>query len=197
MKIEDVMSLSPVIAVVTVRNADDDAPLTRALVAGGVPAVEITLRTPSALDAVRAAASVPGAVAGAGTVLSAAELHAGAGAGAVFAVSPGATPALLDAGRDGPIPLLPGVATASEVMAGLERGYRRFKFFPAEAAGGRALLEALSGPFPQALFCPTGGVNLDNAREYLTLGCDHPRPPALVGPEPHKQAEAPREPVEG
>ena len=105
----------------------------------------------------------------AGTVLSAQDLRASAEAGAVFAVSPGATPKLLEAGRGGPIPLLPGVATASELMAGLELGYSRFKFFPAEAAGGAAVLRGLAGPFPQARFCPTGGVSLDNARDYLSL----------------------------
>lgn len=167
--IDEVMRLSPVIAVVTVADAAQAAPLARALVAGGVPAVEITLRTPAALAAISQAAAVPGAMVGAGTVLSARDLEAAAAAGATFAVSPGATPALLAAGRDGPIPLLPGVASASELMLGLEHGYDRFKFFPAQAAGGPALLKGLAGPFPQAVFCPTGGVSLENARDYLVL----------------------------
>lgn len=167
--IDEVMRLSPVIAVVTIADAAQAAPLARALVAGGVPAVEITLRTPAALAAISQAAAVPGAVVGAGTVLSARDLEAATAAGATFAVSPGATPALLAAGRDGPIPLLPGVASASELMLGLEHGYDRFKFFPAQAAGGPDLLKGLAGPFPQAVFCPTGGVTLENARDYLAL----------------------------
>ncbi|HEX5776105.1 MAG TPA: bifunctional 4-hydroxy-2-oxoglutarate aldolase/2-dehydro-3-deoxy-phosphogluconate aldolase [Caulobacteraceae bacterium] len=169
MRIEEVMSCSPVIAVVTIHDAAHAQPLARALVAGGIPAIEITLRTPAAMAAIEAAAGVEGAVVGGGTVLSAQDLRASAEAGAVFAVSPGATPKLLEAGRGGPIPLLPGVATASELMAGLELGYSRFKFFPAEAAGGAAVLKGLAGPFPQARFCPTGGVSLDNARDYLAL----------------------------
>lgn len=170
MTTDEVMRLSPVIAVVTIKDAGHAEPLARALAAGGVKAVEITLRTPAGLEAIRrAAAAVPEAVVGAGTCLTARDLQAVAEAGAKFAVSPGATPALLDAAQDGPVPLLPGVATASELMAGLERGFDRFKLFPAAAAGGMAMLKGLGGPFPQAKFCPTGGVTLDNAADYLAL----------------------------
>jgi len=169
MRIDDVMTLSPVIAVVTIADAAHAEPLAKALVAGGVRAIEITLRTPAALAAIEAAAKVEGAVVGSGTVLSVQNLRASAEAGAVFAVSPGATPKLLEDCAKGPIPLLPGVATASELMMGLELGYSRFKFFPAEAAGGKAVLSGLAGPFAQAKFCPTGGVTVDNARDYLAL----------------------------
>jgi len=169
MNIDALMRLSPVIAVVTVADAGHAEPLARALAAGGVRAVEITLRTPAALEAIRCAAAVPEAVVGAGTVLSRRDLDACAEAGAVFAVSPGAPSALLDAARDGPVPLLPGVSTATELMVGLEHGYDRFKLFPAEAVGGRALLKGLSGPFPQARFCPTGGITAANAADYLAL----------------------------
>ena len=169
MRIEEVMEASPVIAVVTIDDPAHAAPLARALVAGGVPGVEITLRTPAALDAIAEAAEVPGAIVGAGTVLSGEDLAASAERGAVFAVSPGLTPSLLQAASSAPVPLLPGVATASELMLGLEAGLRRFKFFPAEAAGGRAVLKGLAGPFPQARFCPTGGVSPENAQAYLDL----------------------------
>jgi 2-dehydro-3-deoxyphosphogluconate aldolase / (4S)-4-hydroxy-2-oxoglutarate aldolase len=169
MRIEEVMALGPVIAVVVVDAAVDAAPLTRALVAGGVRAIEITLRTPAALAAIEAAARVEGAVVGAGTVLNAQDLRMATAAGAAFAVSPGATPALLEAGRTSLIPFLPGVSTASELMAALEAGYSRCKFFPAAAAGGPAMLKSLAGPFPQARFCPTGGIGLHNAKDYLGL----------------------------
>ena len=169
MRIEEIMTLSPLIAVVTVSEAARAAPLAQALVKGGVRAIEITLRTPAALAAIEAAAQVEGAVVGAGTVLSIQDLRAATEAGAKFAVSPGSTPSLLEAARAAPIPLLPGVATASELMQGLELGYSNFKFFPAEAAGGAAVLKGLAGPFPQAKFCPTGGVTLDNAGDYLSL----------------------------
>ena len=169
MRIEEIMTLSPLIAVVTVSEAARAAPLAQALVKGGVRAIEITLRKPAALAAIEAAAQVEGAVVGAGTVLSIQDLRAATEAGAKFAVSPGSTPSLLEAARAAPIPLLPGVATASELMQGLELGYSNFKFFPAEAAGGAAVLKGLAGPFPQAKFCPTGGVTLDNAGDYLSL----------------------------
>lgn len=169
MQLDEIMTVSPVIAVVTIRDPAHAAPLARALVAGGVRAVEITLRTPAALASIAEAAKVEGAVVGSGTCLTAADLKASADAGAVFAVSPGATRALLEAGRQSPIPLLPGIATASELMAGLEQGYTRFKLFPAEAVGGAPLLKGLAGPFSQVRFCPTGGVNLENAGRYLAL----------------------------
>ena len=170
MRSDEVMRLSPVIAVVTVKDAGHGEPLARALAAGGVRAVEITLRTPAALEAIRRAAErVPEAVVGAGTVLSERDLSAVADAGAAFAVSPGLTPALLQAARGSSVSLLPGVASASELMLGIEHGLDRFKFFPAEAAGGVPLLKGLGGPFAEMRFCPTGGISLENAATYLAL----------------------------
>ncbi|MFE5907959.1 bifunctional 4-hydroxy-2-oxoglutarate aldolase/2-dehydro-3-deoxy-phosphogluconate aldolase [Streptomyces wedmorensis] len=165
----------PVVPVVVIEDAADAVPLARALVAGGLPLIEVTLRTPAALDAVRAiSAEVPEAVVGAGTVVSAAGVADAVGAGARFLVSPGWTERLLDAMRDAGVPFLPGVSTASEVVALLERGVRDMKFFPAEAAGGVPYLKSLAGPLPQARFCPTGGVSLASAPAYLSLpnvGC--------------------------
>lgn len=167
---EEVLRLTPVLPVVAIEDAGDAAPLARALLAGGVRSIEITLRTPAALEAIRAVAdAVPDMVVGAGTVLDAEALSAAAEAGARYALSPGATPELLAAGRQAPIPLLPGVATASELMRGLDMSYRCFKFFPAEQMGGTAALAAFAGPLPQARFCPTGGIGADKAAAYLAL----------------------------
>ncbi|MCM3298473.1 bifunctional 4-hydroxy-2-oxoglutarate aldolase/2-dehydro-3-deoxy-phosphogluconate aldolase [Streptomyces pseudogriseolus] len=170
-----VLELAPVVPVVVVEDVADAVPLARALVAGGLPAIEVTLRTPAARGAIRAiAAEVPGAVVGAGTVLTPEQVTDAVTAGARFLVSPGCTDALLAAMRASGVPFLPGVATASEVMALLERGVREMKFFPARAAGGTAYLKSLSGPLPQARFCPTGGIGPDTAPEYLALpnvGC--------------------------
>ncbi|MFF8604947.1 bifunctional 4-hydroxy-2-oxoglutarate aldolase/2-dehydro-3-deoxy-phosphogluconate aldolase [Streptomyces sp. NPDC015346] len=170
-----VLDLAPVVPVVVVEDAADAVPLARALVAGGLPAIEVTLRTPAALDAIRAiAAEVPDAVVGAGTVISAAAVSAAVAAGAGFLVSPGWTAGLLDAMKASGVPFLPGVSTTSEVVALLERGVAEMKFFPAEAAGGVPYLKSLSGPLPQARFCPTGGISLDSAPSYLSLpnvGC--------------------------
>ncbi|MBO7938330.1 bifunctional 4-hydroxy-2-oxoglutarate aldolase/2-dehydro-3-deoxy-phosphogluconate aldolase [Streptomyces sp. S9] len=170
-----VLDLAPVLPVVVVRDADDAVPLARALVAGGLPAIEVTLRTPAALDAVRRiCAEVPEAVVGAGTVVTPEQVTACVAAGARFLVSPGWTDGLLAALRASGVPFLPGVSTATEVLALLERGVREMKFFPAQAAGGTAYLRSLAGPLPQARFCPTGGVGPDNAPEYLSLpnvGC--------------------------
>lgn len=164
------LSLTPVIPVVVLDNADDAAPLAKALIAGGVRTIEIALRTPAALDAIRAAAvAAPELAIGAGTVLNEADMNAAAEAGARYAFSPGATPTLLRAGRNAPIPLIPGVASASEVMLGLEFGYRCFKLFPAEQLGGAAVLKALAGPLPAAKFCPTGGIGPDAVKDYLAL----------------------------
>ncbi|MGX2997492.1 bifunctional 4-hydroxy-2-oxoglutarate aldolase/2-dehydro-3-deoxy-phosphogluconate aldolase [Streptomyces sp. JNUCC 64] len=164
------LDLAPVIPVVVVRNAADAVPLARALVAGGLPAIEVTLRTPAAPDAIRAiAAEVPGAVVGAGTVTRPEHAAAAVAAGARFLVSPGSTPGLLDAMRETGVPFLPGVSTASEVLALLERGVTDLKFFPAEAAGGTAYLKSLAGPLPQARFCPTGGIGPGSAPAYLAL----------------------------
>ncbi|MGN2247294.1 bifunctional 4-hydroxy-2-oxoglutarate aldolase/2-dehydro-3-deoxy-phosphogluconate aldolase [Frateuria sp. GZRR35] len=169
-EIERAMRLAPVIPVVVIEDARAAVPMARALVAGGVPAIEVTLRTAAALEAVRAiAAEVEGAMVGVGTVLGEADLRAAYEAGARFAVSPGATSRLLDAAADIPLPLLPGAATASEAMALLERGYRHLKFFPAVPAGGAKLLAAWAGPLPQLRFCPTGGISAATAGEFLAL----------------------------
>ncbi|WP_314224121.1 bifunctional 4-hydroxy-2-oxoglutarate aldolase/2-dehydro-3-deoxy-phosphogluconate aldolase [Streptomyces zaehneri] len=165
-----VLDLAPVVPVVVVEDAADAVPLARALVAGGLPAIEVTLRTPAALDAIREiSGSVPAAVVGAGTVITPDQVTACGEAGARFLVSPGWTDALLTAMRASGLPFLPGVSTTSEVVALLERGVREMKFFPAQAAGGTAYLRSLAGPLPQARFCPTGGIGPDNAPEYLSL----------------------------
>jgi len=169
--IDDILTSAPVLPVVVIEDPAKAVPLARALVAGGIRAIEITLRTPKALEAVRAiAAEVPGAIPGVGTVLTAADLDAAAAAGARFAVSPGATQALFDAAWAQALPYLPAVATASELMAALEAGFSTCKFFPAAQAGGPEAIKALGGPFPQARFCPTGGIDLATAPAYLALG---------------------------
>ncbi|MGW1210318.1 bifunctional 4-hydroxy-2-oxoglutarate aldolase/2-dehydro-3-deoxy-phosphogluconate aldolase [Streptomyces sp. NPDC002499] len=170
-----VLDLAPVVPVVVLDDVADAVPLARALVAGGLPAIEVTLRTPVALDAIRAIAdAVPDAVVGAGTVITPAQVTESVAAGARFLVSPGWTDVLLEAMRASGVPYLPGVSTTSEVVALLERGVREMKFFPAQAAGGTAYLKSLAGPLPQARFCPTGGIGAANAPEYLGLpnvGC--------------------------
>ncbi|HZF15072.1 MAG TPA: bifunctional 4-hydroxy-2-oxoglutarate aldolase/2-dehydro-3-deoxy-phosphogluconate aldolase [Steroidobacteraceae bacterium] len=168
--IESLLRRSPVIPVVTIEDATHAVDLARALERGGIRIVEITLRTPAGLAAIEAVARhVPEVVVGAGTVLSPADLSASAQAGAGFAISPGATRELLAAARASQIPYLPAIATASELMQGLDAGYQCFKFFPAAALGGAAALRALVAPFPKVLFCPTGGVSLDNAGDYLAI----------------------------
>ncbi|MFG7942173.1 MULTISPECIES: bifunctional 4-hydroxy-2-oxoglutarate aldolase/2-dehydro-3-deoxy-phosphogluconate aldolase [Streptomyces] len=170
-----VLALAPVVPVVVLEDASDAVPLARALVAGGLPAIEVTLRTPAAPEAIRAIArEVPEAVVGAGTVTGAEQARTAAEAGARFLVSPGWTPTLLAAMRETGLPFLPGVSTTSEVVALLEQGVTEMKFFPAEAAGGTAYLKSLASPLPQARFCPTGGVGVHNAADYLALpnvGC--------------------------
>ncbi|OOG48670.1 bifunctional 4-hydroxy-2-oxoglutarate aldolase/2-dehydro-3-deoxy-phosphogluconate aldolase [Rhodanobacter sp. C01] len=169
-QIETTMRLAPVIPVVVIDDVHAAVLMAHALVAGGTPAIEVTLRTAAALDAIRAiAAEVEGAMIGVGTVLSARDLKAAQQAGARFAVSPGVSPHLLDAADDSELPLLPGAATASEVMAMLERGYRHLKFFPAVPAGGHKLLGAWASPLPQVRFCPTGGISLASAPDFLAL----------------------------
>ncbi|MFN3825877.1 MAG: bifunctional 4-hydroxy-2-oxoglutarate aldolase/2-dehydro-3-deoxy-phosphogluconate aldolase [Pseudorhodobacter sp.] len=165
----EICRLAPVVPVMVIEDAGSAAALARALVAGGLPALEVTLRTPAALDAIRAMSEVPGGVVGAGTLLTPADVKAAKAAGAAFGVSPGATERLLDACAEQGLPLLPGAATATEVMMLLEKGYTVQKFFPAEASGGAPALKAIGGPIPQVRFCPTGGVNLKNARDYLSL----------------------------
>ena len=153
------LDLAPVIPVVILDEPAHAIPLARALLAGGVPVIEVTLRTPRALDVIRMiSASVPDAIVGAGTVTTPALVRQAVGAGAQFLVSPGTTERLLDAMEDAEVPYLPGVASASEVMRVLERDQHEMKFFPAEASGGRAFLSAIASPFPDARFCPTGGV---------------------------------------
>ncbi|MBY5710929.1 2-dehydro-3-deoxy-phosphogluconate aldolase [Rhizobium leguminosarum] len=169
-KLLSILKLQPVVPVLIVDDAKTAVPLARALVAGGLKAIEITMRTPAALEAVRAvAAEVEGAEVGAGTILNVAHWKAAVGAGSKFIVSPGTTQELLDAAADSDVPLLPGAATASEVMALREEGYQVLKFFPAEQAGGAAYLKALSSPLAGTLFCPTGGISLKNANDYLSL----------------------------
>jgi 2-dehydro-3-deoxyphosphogluconate aldolase/(4S)-4-hydroxy-2-oxoglutarate aldolase len=169
-QVEATLRLAPVVPVVIIDDAKAAVPMARALVAGGIPAIEVTLRTPAALDAIRAiAAEVEGAVVGVGTVLTPQDLENARQAGAKFAVSPGVSPKLLAAADDSDLPLLPGVATASEAMSLLERGYRHLKFFPAVPAGGHKLLGAWASPLPQIRFCPTGGISLASAPEFLAL----------------------------
>lgn len=164
-----ICTLAPIIPVLVVEDAAQAAPLARALIAGGLPALEVTLRTPAALEAIRAMAGQPGGIVGAGTLLSPEDVSAAKQAGARFGVSPGATPRLIAAARAVGLPLLPGAATASEAMHLLDQGFDIQKFFPAEAAGGVAMLRALGGPLPQVKFCPTGGITPQNAPQYLAL----------------------------
>ncbi len=166
---EKICRMAPIVPVLVVDDASTAAPLAKALVAGGLPALEVTLRTPAALDAIRAMADIEGGIVGAGTLLTPADVIAAKAAGAQFGVSPGATDALLQACEDHDLPLLAGAATASEAMRLLERGYRIQKFFPAEASGGAAAIKAIGAPIPQVQFCPTGGITTDNAADYLAL----------------------------
>ncbi|MEM9428413.1 MAG: bifunctional 4-hydroxy-2-oxoglutarate aldolase/2-dehydro-3-deoxy-phosphogluconate aldolase [Pseudomonadota bacterium] len=165
----EICALAPIIPVLVVKDAIHARPLAEALVAGGLPALEVTLRTPAALDAIQAMADVPGGVVGAGTLVTPADVTAAVAAGARFGVSPGATDALVAACEAEGLPLLAGAATASEAMRMLEKGYDTLKFFPAEAAGGAPALKAIGAPLPQIKFCPTGGVSPANAADYLSL----------------------------
>ena len=167
--IAKICTAAPVIPVLTVDRVEDAQPLARALVAGGLPALEITLRTDVALEAIAAIAEVEGAMAGVGTLLTPAQVEDAKAAGAIFGVSPGATPSLIAAALEFDLPLLPGAATATEAMRLLERGFIFQKFFPAEAAGGVLALRSIAGPLPQITFCPSGGVTPENAKTYLAL----------------------------
>ncbi|OYX25282.1 MAG: keto-deoxy-phosphogluconate aldolase [Rhodobacterales bacterium 32-66-7] len=169
LKAAEICRLAPVIPVLVIDDLAQARGLAEALVAGGLPALEVTLRTPAALDAIRAMAEVPGGVVGAGTLLTPADVKAAKAAGARFGVSPGATDRLIAACEDEGLPLLPGAATASEIMALLEKGYTVQKFFPAEQAGGAAYLRSIGSPLPQVRFCPTGGISLARALDYLAL----------------------------
>ncbi len=161
--------LAPVVPVLVIDDLAQARALATALVAGGLPALEVTLRTAVALDAIRIMAEVPGGHVGAGTLLTPADVKAAKAAGATFGVSPGATERILDACAEHDLPLLPGAATASEIMCLLEQGYTVQKFFPAEQSGGAAFLKSIGSPIPQVKFCPTGGISLKNARDYLAL----------------------------
>ncbi|CRF50802.1 4-hydroxy-2-oxoglutarate aldolase @ 2-dehydro-3-deoxyphosphogluconate aldolase [Helicobacter heilmannii] len=166
----DILNAGPIIPVMVVEEAKDAVPLARALVQGGIKVLEITLRTKEALEAINnIAQEVPEAIVGAGTVLNPTDLKRAEQAGAKFAISPGLTPALALAAKDCPIPLIPGVASGSEVMLALEHGLKALKFFPAQAAGGVAMLKSFAGPFLEAFFCPTGGISLENMGDYLKL----------------------------
>lgn len=166
----DALTLSPVIPVVTLDDANDAAPLAHALLAGGLRTIEITLRTPAAPAAIRAVAKdAPEMIVGAGTVLTVRDLDAAIAAGARYALSPGATADLLRAAKNAAIPFIPGVATASEVMLGLDLGYTYFKFFPAEQLGGVAALKGIGAPLAAARFCPTGSITEEKAPAYLAL----------------------------
>jgi len=166
----NVLQTGPVVPVIVINNVDQAIPLAKALIAGGVKVLEITLRTPMAIEAIRMISKeVPDAIVGAGTVATEQDLNAVAEAGGVFAISPGLTPTLLTAAINGPIALIPGISSASELMLGMEYGLREFKFFPAEAAGGTKMIKSIGGPFPQATFCPTGGISPANYKEYLSL----------------------------
>lgn len=168
--VDEVFALAPVIPVLAIDRIEDALPLCRALVDNGLPVLEITLRTACALDAIALVArELPHACVGAGTVLSASDLAKVTEAGARFAISPGATDTLFNAAKTSAVPLIPGIATASELMRGLEHGWRRFKFFPAESSGGIAALKGFGGPLPMARFCPTGGIDAAKAPAYLAL----------------------------
>lgn len=170
MNMQAILERSPVIPVLTIERLEDAVPLARALVGGGLAVLEITLRTAIAADAIRRVRdTLPDAIVGAGTLLREEDFVAAEVAGAQFAVSPGLTPQLAEWAQRAPFPLLPGVATASELMLAREAGFTRCKFFPAEAAGGIAMLKSFAGPFPDALFCPTGGITRDSAASYLAL----------------------------
>ncbi|MFW2350805.1 bifunctional 4-hydroxy-2-oxoglutarate aldolase/2-dehydro-3-deoxy-phosphogluconate aldolase [Qipengyuania sp.] len=169
MTIADIMQTAPVIPVIVVDELEHAEPLARALVAGGLPVLEVTLRTPVALDAIRAMSRVDGAIVGAGTVTNGRELAEAIDAGSRFIVSPGLTEPLGKAANAAEIPFLPGIADAGDIMRGLDLGLTHFKFFPAMAAGGLPALKALAAPFGQCRFCPTGGISLANAAEWLAF----------------------------
>ncbi len=165
-----ILNTGPVMPVIVIKDIEQAVPLAEALLQGGIKVLEITLRSKVAVEAIRRISrEIPEAIVGAGTVTSGADLEAVREAGAVFAVSPGLTPALLTAGARGSIALIPGISTASELMFGMEMGYTAFKFFPAEAAGGVRMLHSIAGPFPHLIFCPTGGISPANYRKYLAL----------------------------
>jgi len=170
LELRELLRPTPVVPVLTLEDPEQAVPVACALAAGGLTVVEVTLRTPTAMESIRRIArEVSGVVVGAGTVTRAAELEAVRRAGARFAVTPGLTPALVDAALDADLPLLPGVMTPSEALAARDRGITTLKLFPAAAAGGVALLRALHSPLPELVFCPTGGIDAGSFRDYLAL----------------------------
>jgi len=167
---EKILTTGPVVPVIVVNKLEHAVPMAKALVAGGVRVLEVTLRTPVAMEALRLMIKeVPDAIVGAGTVINTQQLQEVTEAGAQFIISPGITEPLLKAAVEGPVPLIPGISTVSELMTGMDYGLREFKFFPAEANGGVKALQAIGGPFPQVRFCPTGGISPANYRDYLAL----------------------------
>jgi len=195
--IADVMSLAPIIPVIVVNDVNQAVQLAKTLVGVGMPVLEVTLRTPVALDAIRAIkAEVEGAVVGAGTVLSEKNISDSVDAGAEFLVTPGTTPELIEALVSAPVPVLPGIATISEAMTLWARGFNHLKFFPAESIGGASVLKSMQGPVSELNFCPTGGVSIENMAEYLMLenvlcvGGSWMVAPALVESEDWAQIES-------
>ncbi|EPC01182.1 ketohydroxyglutarate aldolase [Litchfieldella anticariensis FP35 = DSM 16096] len=169
-ELDSICLKAEIIPVITIERLEDAVPIGRALVEGGLPVLEITLRTACALEAIkRIREALPGASIGVGTVLTPAQYRQAEQVGADFVVTPGTTEALYRYGVSSPVPMLPGVSTVSELMTGWQYGYRRFKFFPAEASGGAKALKAFGAPIPEARFCPTGGITVDNADDYLSL----------------------------
>lgn len=186
MTLDEILDAGPVIPVIVIERPEDAVPLAQALVRGGLRVLEVTLRTPAALDAIRAMCAVEGAIVGAGTVLGPEQYDAAAEAGAQFVVAPGLTDTLAAFARTHKLPMLPGVVTASEVMRAREAGYTRLKFFPAESSGGVATLKGFASVFPDVRFCPTGGISSDSATAYLRLpnvacvGGSWPMPPEAI-----------------
>lgn len=167
---KDLFSMGPIVPVLVIENVEDALPIAEALLAAEIKVLEVTLRTPSAIDVIaKIAKELPEAIVGAGTVTNRELLQRSADAGAKFAISPGLTKDLLQAGNEGDIALIPGISSISELMDGIDLGYDHFKFFPAEASGGVKAIQSIGGPFPDIRFCPTGGINIDNVRNYLAL----------------------------
>jgi len=167
---QELFAMGPIVPVLVIENIEDAIPIAKALLAADIKVLEVTLRTPSALKVIEVIAKeLPDAVVGAGTVTNRDLLQRSADAGAKFAISPGLTKDLLKAGNDGDIALIPGISSISELMDGIDYGYDHFKFFPAEASGGVKAIKSIGGPFPDIRFCPTGGINVDNVKNYLSL----------------------------
>ena len=166
----DLFNMGPIVPVLVIKHVEDALPIAEALLAADIKVLEVTLRTPAAIDVIRTIAeALPEAVVGAGTVTNRELLQQSADAGAKFAISPGLTKDLLQAGKEGDIALIPGISSISELMDGIDEGYDHFKFFPAEASGGVKAIQSIGGPFPDIRFCPTGGINLANVKNYLAL----------------------------